>query len=97
MKARLSSLYVVINTSRLAEWGRDGEFSVMPGDNPHTYTSLESAVECQAQLALESGHTIDSVPVYRLAVVPDEEVQPLFEKALLGLKEELKDMEEWDG
>jgi len=93
MKVKLSSLYVVVNVSHPCEYAcGDGQFDVMPGENPHTFTPLRDAARCQALLVLEHGHTIDTVPVYRLAAVPDEEVRPLFEEALAELEKEQEEM-----
>ena len=93
MKAKLSNFYVVVNVSGPADLSMaDGEFFVMPGESPRTYPSLEAAVGCKARLMLEYGHSIDTVPVYRLAVVPDEEVRPLLEEALARLKGEQEKM-----
>ena len=90
---KLSNLFVVVNVSKPAEfWGVIGEFAVMPGESPRTYPSLVAAVTCQARLALEYGHSIDTVPVYRLAVVPDEDVLPLFERILADMEAEQEEM-----
>lgn len=92
MKAKLSNLFVVVNITHLIDFGVAGEFYVMPGESPQTHPSLEAAVECLAQLALEHGHDVSSAPICRLAVVPDEEVQPLLEEALAELKREQEEM-----
>jgi len=64
------SLFVVVNTTRSSMWGRDGEYRVMPGEEPHTYGSVRTALGQVAILAVEHGHDLTTAQIFELVPVP---------------------------
>ena len=67
--------YVIINESCGIDClGRDGEHYVMPGEDPHTYGSLEDAAEGLQTMIDEYDHTPQSAPIYRLVAIPPAKV-----------------------
>ena len=67
--------YVLVNESMgIAFLGREGEHYVMPGEDPHTYGSLEDAAEGLQTMIDEYDHTPQSSPIYRLVSVPLSDV-----------------------
>jgi len=81
-------MYVVVNTTRLMHYfARYDEHPVMPGEEPHTYGTLEDAVEQQVSLHFENGHSPETAVVYELVPVSIKEVMPIFEAKVKEEKE----------
>ncbi len=80
-------MYVVVNMTIRHPSLSSGGHLVMPGENPHTYISLDEAVEQQVDLHYEHGHMPETAVIYKLTPVPLEEITPLFE----ATKEEMRE------
>jgi len=81
-------MYVVVNTATKCTFSFGGEHPVMPLEEPHTYETLESALEQVVDLHYEHGHTPETAVVYELVPVPTDKVQPLFEKMVETMRED---------
>jgi hypothetical protein len=81
--------YVVVNTTRGPLYREPGECFVMPGEDTHTFSSIEPAAHCVLDAALESGHDLESARIYRLAPVPKPAVQSALSAAVREREEEI--------
>ncbi len=81
--------YVVVNVTHpiYAGIGEPYWFPVMPGEEPHTYGTLDEAAECLADLAEEYGHTPKTALIFKLEPVPIKEVERALEQAKRRLAE----------
>jgi hypothetical protein len=81
--------YVVVNTTCGPFYREPGECFVMPGEDTHTFSSIERAAHCVLDAVLEGGHDLDSARIYRLAQVPKRAVQEALFAAVREREEEV--------
>jgi hypothetical protein len=81
--------YVVVNTTRGPFYREPGECFVMPGEDTHTFSSIERAAHCVLDAVLEHGHDLESARIYRLVPVPKPAVQSAFYAAVKEREEEV--------
>ena len=84
--------YVVVNVTRGPVYREPGECFVMPGEDTHTFNSLERASHTVLDMVLEHGHDLSSARIYRLALVPEREMQKAF---FAAVKEREEEIGEW--
>ena len=84
--------YVVVNVTRGPVYREPGECFVMPGEDTHTFSSIERASHTVLDMVLEYGHDLSSARIYRLAPVPEHELQKAF---FAVVKEREEEVGEW--
>lgn len=83
--------YVVINLSKPMPVG-DGKYDFyVTGEEHVSYGNLEDAADQVATRMHEDGHTQDSIGIYALHPVVPEETDPLVNKALKNIEDEVND------
>lgn len=78
--------YVIVNVTRGPGW-KPYWFYVLPGEEPHTYGTLEEAAEGLLFVMEEYGHTIETAPIFKLEPISVEEIEAVLER----IQEEGKD------
>lgn len=84
--------YVVVNTTRGPFYREPGECFVMPGEDTHTFSSIERAAHCVLDMVLEHGHDLESARIFHLTPVPERAAQKAF---FAAVKERKEEVEEW--
>jgi hypothetical protein len=82
--------YVLVNATRGPVYGEPGERFVVPGQDTHTFHSLQRASHALLDMALEYGHDLSSAQVYRLAPVPERALHEAFFAAVKAREQEIE-------
>ena len=69
------SLYIIVNVSKpVGLAASPGMYYVLPGEESHTYGTLDEGVEEFFELSREFGHTLETAPIFELKPVSAERV-----------------------
>jgi hypothetical protein len=80
--------FVVVKVDESTPWSEHETFyPVMPREEPHTYGTLQSAAELVASLIEDFHYTTESIKIYRLVPIADEEALPLIQQFLETLQQ----------
>jgi hypothetical protein len=81
--------FVVVKVDDPLPWSEQEPFySILPREEPHTYSTLQSAAELVASLIEDLYHSPESTRIYRLIPIADTEVLPLIQQALNTLRQD---------
>jgi hypothetical protein len=81
--------FVVVKVDEPLPWSEQEAFyPILPTEEPHTYGTLQSAVELVASLIEDFGYTTQNTQIYRLLPVADKDTLPLIQNALTTLQQD---------
>ncbi|MBE9179364.1 hypothetical protein IQ268_12405 [Oculatella sp. LEGE 06141] len=81
--------FVVVKVDEPLPWPEQETFyPILPTEEPHTYGTLQRAVELVASLIEDFGYTTQNTRIYRLVPVADEDTLPLIQNALTTLQQD---------
>ena len=84
-----SPTFVVVKVDEPLPWSEQETFyPILPTEEPHTYGTLQCAVELVASLIEDFGYTTQNTRIYRLVPVADEDTLPLIQSALTTLQQD---------
>ena len=90
-KAYDGSLYVIVNVSKPVGLATSPGMYYVTGEEPHTFGTLDEAVEGFLELAREFGHTLETAPMFKLEPVSVEEVHRAMRRVWKGMDDEEKE------
>jgi len=81
--------FVVVKVDAPLPWSEQEIFyPILPIEEPHTYSTLQSAAELVASLIEDFGYTTQNTRIYRLVPVADEDALPIIQNALAILQQD---------
>ncbi|KAM3090430.1 hypothetical protein ACKFKF_34830, partial [Phormidesmis sp. 146-12] len=81
--------FVVVKVDEPLPWTEPETFyPILPVEEPHTYGTLQRAVELVASLIEDFGYNTQNTRIYQLVPVPDEDTLLLIQNALTTLQQD---------